>query len=69
MILPVFGNEGAEKGRITGLMNVCDLVSLASPAATVLAAGVAVYVTWSLGKGQLRIAEIAGEDQRGVGPP
>jgi hypothetical protein len=38
-------------------MYVCDLLSLASPAATVLAAGVAVYVTWSLGKGQLRIAE------------
>jgi hypothetical protein len=36
---------------------VCELLSLASPAATILAAAGAVYVTRSLGRGQLRIAE------------
>jgi hypothetical protein len=32
-------------------------VSLAGPIATIIAAGVAVFVTWRLGKGQLHIAE------------
>ncbi|MGD9617052.1 MAG: hypothetical protein AB7H90_04870 [Alphaproteobacteria bacterium] len=35
---------------------MCNLISLASPIATIIAAGVAVYVTWKLGQGQLTIA-------------
>jgi hypothetical protein len=34
-----------------------NLVTLAGPAATIIAAGVAVFVTYRLGNGQLRIAE------------
>jgi hypothetical protein len=34
-----------------------NVVTLAGPAATIIAAAVAVFVTWRLGKGQLRIAE------------
>jgi len=36
---------------------VCNLIQLAGPAATVIAAGVAVYVTWRLGQGQIMIAK------------
>jgi len=34
---------------------VCNLLPLASPIATIIAAGVAVYFTWRLGQGQLAI--------------
>jgi hypothetical protein len=36
---------------------VWNALTLASPAATIIAAGAAVFVTWRLGKGQIRIAE------------
>ena len=35
---------------------MCNVVSLAGPAATIIAAAAAVLVTWRLGKGQLNIA-------------
>jgi hypothetical protein len=35
---------------------VCDLLQLASPIATIIAAGVVVYFTRQLGKGQLAVA-------------
>lgn len=37
---------------------MCNLVSLAGPAATIIAATVAVIVTWCLGRGQLSIAQL-----------
>jgi hypothetical protein len=36
---------------------MCNVVSLSGPAATIIAAAAAVFVTWRLGKGQLRIAK------------
>ncbi|MBV8888866.1 MAG: hypothetical protein JO267_06325 [Alphaproteobacteria bacterium] len=36
---------------------MADLLSLAGPAATIIAAGAAVFVTWRLGKSQLNISE------------
>ena len=39
-----------------------NLLMLAGPAATIVAAGAAVFVTWKIGKGQLTIAD----QQRGI---
>src|SRR4051794_37224242 len=36
---------------------MCNVASLAGPAATVIAAAAAVFVTWRIGNGQLRIAQ------------
>jgi hypothetical protein len=36
---------------------MCQVASFLGPAATVMAATAAVFVTWRLGRGQLRIAE------------
>ena len=36
---------------------MCNLLPLAGPVATIIAAAVAVFVTWRLGRGQLRIAK------------
>jgi len=47
---------------------VCNLLQLASPLATLVAAGVAAYFAWQLGKGQLAVgrrqAHIAGQQAR-----
>jgi hypothetical protein len=40
-----------------GQAQMCSVASLAQPAATVIAAVAAVFVTWWLGNGQLRIAK------------
>lgn len=38
-------------------MKLCNLLPLAGPIATIIAAAAAVFVTWRLGSGQLRIAK------------
>jgi hypothetical protein len=51
--------RGAEErhSRVDAEIFMCNVVSLAGPVATIIAAIAAVLVTWRLGKGQLRIAE------------
>jgi hypothetical protein len=54
-------------GPLCGEMMVCwlDIVkAFASPLATVLGAGAAVYVTWSIGKAQVRIADSQAQTAR-----
>jgi len=43
---------------------VVDFVALAGPAATIIAAGAAVLVTWRIGKGQLAVARQQAETAR-----